>query len=183
MPCWEGKPNARQFFAEISIKRRFCSKKLCLLCSILSVYRLQIMICHFFSPVFDFCIPIDFGLNVLFSHIFSVLHRNSIETSWFSLVIHEKPLTEEKSMPSSLDSRISMLPPPVSRRAHLRSQKKPDSQIKTLEFFYFRCIVTGPKGWAEAMGFSTIRPVRSDGVVRSLTHHFHLALGTGCDHQ
>ena len=33
---------------------------------------------------------------------------------------------------------------------------------------------------AEAMGFSSIRPVRSDGVVRNLTQHFHLALGTGC---
>ena len=100
------------------------SKKMCLLCSIiLSVYRLQIMIRHFFSPVFDFCIPIDFGLNDLFSHIFSVLHRNSMETSWFSLVIHESPLTEENTMPSSLDTRISMLTPPVSRRVHLHSQK------------------------------------------------------------
>ena len=118
MPCWEGEPNARQFFAEIFIKRRFCSKKLCLLCCILSVYRLQIMICNFFSPIFDFCIPVDFGLNVLFPQIFSVLHRNSIETSWFSLVIHESPLTEEKSMPSSLDTRISMLTPPVSPNFH-----------------------------------------------------------------
>ena len=71
-----------------------------------------------------FASPVDFGLNVLFPHIFSVLHRNSIETSWFSLVIHEKPLTEEKSMLSSLDSSILMLPPLVSRRAHLRSLPK-----------------------------------------------------------
>ena len=134
MPCWEGEPNARHFFVEIFIKRRFCSKKLCLLCCILSVYRLQIMICNFFSPIFDFCIPIDFGLNVLFSHIFSVLHHNSIETSWFSLVIHESPLTEEKTMPSSLDTRISMLTPPVSRRAHLRSQKKLIAKLNHLRF-------------------------------------------------
>ena len=124
MPCWEGEPNARQFFAEIFIKRRFCFKKLCLLCWILSVHRLQILIYHLYSLGIDFLIPVDFGLNVLFPHIFSVLHHNSIETSWFSLVIHESPLTEEKSMPSSLDTRISMLTPPVSRRAHLRSQKK-----------------------------------------------------------
>ena len=86
--------------------------------------RLQFMIYHVSSLGFDFHIPVDFGLNVLFPHNFSVLPRNSIETSWFSLVIHESPLTEEKSMPSSLDTRISMLTPPVSRRAHLRSQKK-----------------------------------------------------------
>ena len=123
MPCWEGEPNARQFFAEIFIKRRFCSKKLCLLCCILSVCRLKNMICHSSSLDFDFHIPVDFGLNVLFPHNFSVLPCNSIETSWFSLVIHESPLTEEKSMPSSLDTRISMLTPPVSRRVHLHSQK------------------------------------------------------------
>ena len=180
MPCWEGEPNVRQFFAEIFIKRRFFSKKLCLLCCILSVYRLQNMICHLSSLGSDFHIPVDFGSNVLFPHIFSVLHCNSIETSWFSLVIHGSPLTEEKSMPSSLDTRISMLSPPVSRRAHLRSQKKTYTQIKAFEFFAFRCILTGPRGCAEAMGFSSIRPVRSDGVVRSLTHHFHQALGTGC---
>ncbi len=104
----------------------------------LSVRRLQILIYHLSSLGIDFVIPVDFGLNVLFPHIFSVLHHNSIETGWFSLVIHESPLTEEKSMPSSLDSSILMLPPPVSRRAHLRSKKKliaKLSQIKTLEFF------------------------------------------------
>jgi len=135
MPCWEGEPNVPQFFTENFIKRRFCIKKLCLLCWILSVHRLQSLIYHLSSLGIDFHIPVDFGLNVLFPHIFSVLHRNSIETSWFSLVIHEKPLTEEKSMPSSLDSRISMLPPPVSRRAHLRSQKKLIAKLKHWSFF------------------------------------------------
>ncbi len=67
---------------------------------------------HVSSLAFDFHIPIDFGLNVLFPHIFSVLHRNSVETCWFSLVMHESPLTEEISMQSSLDSRISILLPP-----------------------------------------------------------------------
>ncbi len=60
MPCWEGEPNVRHFFAEIFVKRRFCLKNLCLLCSILSVYRLQIMICHLFSLGFDFSHPRGF---------------------------------------------------------------------------------------------------------------------------
>ena len=49
MPCWEGEPNVTQFFAEIFIKRRFCFKKLCLLCCILSLHRLQILIYHLSS--------------------------------------------------------------------------------------------------------------------------------------
>jgi hypothetical protein len=41
---------------------------------------------------FRFSHPRRFWLNVLFPHIFSVLHRNSVETCWFSLVMHETPL-------------------------------------------------------------------------------------------
>ncbi len=97
MPCWEGKPKERHFFTKIFIKRQSCSKNMCLFCCILSVYRLQFMIYLLSSLGFDFHIPVDFGFNVLFPHIFAVLHRNSVETSWFSLVIHEIPLTEEPS--------------------------------------------------------------------------------------
>ena len=153
---------------------------MCLLCCILSVYGLQIMMYNSSSLDFDFHISVDFGLNVLFPHIFSVLHRNSIETSWFSLVMHKSPFTEEKYMQSSVDTRISTLPPPVSRRAHFALPKKIKPKLKHFSFFAFRCILSGPRGCDEAMGFSRIRPVRSDGVVRSLTHHFHQALGTGC---
>ena len=52
MPCWKGEPNARHFFAEIFIKRWFCSEKLCQLCCTLSVYRLQIMIYLLSDPFF-----------------------------------------------------------------------------------------------------------------------------------
>ena len=62
---------------------------------------------------FRFSHPRRFWVNLLFPRIFSVLHRNSVETCWFSLVMHESPLTEEVSMQSSLDGRISMLLPPV----------------------------------------------------------------------
>jgi len=140
------------------------------------------MIYHVSSLGFDFHIPIDFGLNVLFPHIFSVLHRSNIETCWFSLVMHVNPLTEEISMQSSLDSRISMLLPPVLAQSAFALQKKnqnPLAQIKAFEVFGFRRIVTGPSGCAEAMQLSRIRPVRSDGVVRNLTQHFHQALRTG----
>ena len=133
------------------------------------------MIYHVSSLGFDFHIPVDFGLNVLFPHIFSVLRRYSIETCWFSLVMHESPLTEEISMQSSLDSRISMLLPPVLAQSAFALPKKnqnPFAQIKAFEVFGFRCIVTGPRGCTEAMHLSSIRPVRSDGVVRNLTHHF-----------
>ena len=123
-PCGEGKPKQQQCLAEMFIKKLFWSKKMCLYCCMLSWYWLQFMIYHASSLKFDFHIPVDFGTNVLFSRIFSVLHHNSIETRWFSLVIHESPLTEETSMKSSLDSRILMLLPPVWRRAHLRSQKR-----------------------------------------------------------
>ena len=60
-------------------------------------------------------------------------------------------------------------------RAHLRSQKENQNtlaQINACEVFGFRCIVTGPRGFAEAMQLSSIRPVRSDGVIRNLTQHF-----------
>ena len=83
---------------------------------------------------------------------------------------------EEKSMQPSLDTSMSMLPPPVSCRAHFALQKQPQSKIKHfIIFFAFRCILTGPKGFAEAMGFSTSEAMGSSGV-----QHFHLALGTGC---
>ncbi len=133
------------------------------------------MIYHVSSLGFDFHIPVDFGLNVLFPHIFSALHCNSIETCWFSLVIHESPLTEEISMQSSFDSRISMLLPPVLAQSAFALPKKNENtlaQIRLFEVFGFRCIVTDPKGCAEAMWLSSIRPVRSDGVVRNLTQHF-----------
>ena len=133
------------------------------------------MISHVSSLAFDFHIPVDFASNVLFPHIFSVLHCNSVETCWFSLVKHESPLTEEISMQSSLDSRISMLLPPVLAQSAFALPKKNQdtfAQIRSFEVFGFRCVVIGPKGCAEAMLLSSIRPVRSDGVVRNLTQHF-----------
>ena len=84
---------------------------------------------------------------------------------FFSLVMHESPLTEEISMQSSLDTRISMLLPPVLAQSAFALPKKINTlaQIKAFEVFGFRCIVTGPRGCSEAMQLSSIRPVRSDG--------------------
>ena len=56
--------------------------------------------------------------------VFSVLHHNSIETCWFSLVIHESPFTEEISMISSLDSHILMWLPPVLAQSAFALPKK-----------------------------------------------------------
>ncbi len=47
---------------------------------------------------FNFQLHVDFGFNVCFPHNSSVLHRNSMDTSWFSLTMHESPFTEEKSI-------------------------------------------------------------------------------------
>ena len=127
----------------------------------LSVYGLKFMISHSPSLGFDFHIQVDFGFNDLFSHIFSFLHHSSIETSWFSHMIRQKPLTEEKSMQSSLDPCRLMLPPPVSRRA---PKKKKSNQIRAFEVFGFRHYLTGPSGCPEAMRFSTSEAMGSSGV-------------------
>jgi hypothetical protein len=89
------------------------------------------MIYHVSSLGFDFHIPVDFGLNLLFPHIFSVLHRNSEETCWFSFVMHESLFTEEIFMQSSLDSRImpriSMFLAPVLAQSAFALPKKSKS--------------------------------------------------------
>ena len=111
VPCYEGEPNERHFFADIFIKRWFCSKKSCRICCMLAKYGLKFMISHAQSLGFEFHIQVDFGFNGLFSHIFSFLYHNSGETSWFSLMRHEKQLTEEKCMQYSIDTRTLMLSP------------------------------------------------------------------------
>jgi hypothetical protein len=83
----------------------------------LSEYGLQFMICHSPSLGFDFHVQVDFGFNDLFSLIVYLLNLNHVETSWFSLMRHEKPLTEEKCMESSIDTSISMLPPTNSTQS------------------------------------------------------------------
>ena len=87
-PCWEGEPKQQQFLAEMFIKRQFWSEKMCRHCFMLSLDYIKFMIYPASSLGFEIHITVDFGLNVLFSHIFSVLHHNSIETCWCSLVIH-----------------------------------------------------------------------------------------------
>ena len=73
---------------------------------------------------FRFSHPIDFGLNVLFPHIFSVPRGCNVETCWFSLVMHVNPLSEEISMQSSLDDRIAMMLPPVLAQSAFALPKK-----------------------------------------------------------
>jgi hypothetical protein len=66
MPCWEGTPNGRHFFAEKFIKRWFCSKTLCLFCCMLSACRLASIICDLSSIGFDFHLHVDLGSTCLF---------------------------------------------------------------------------------------------------------------------
>ena len=113
----KAKPNERHFFADIFIKQWFCSIKLSWIYCMLSVYWLQFMISHAPLLGFEFHIQVDFGFNDLFSHIFSFLYHNSVETSWFSLMRHEKLLTKEKCMQSSMDTTISMLSPTKSSQS------------------------------------------------------------------
>ena len=122
--CYEDEPNERHFFAEIFIKRWFCSKKSCRICCMLAKYGLKFMISHAQSLDFEFHIQVDFGFNDIFSHIFSFLYHNSVETSWFSLMRHEKLLTEEKCMQSSIDTTISMLSPTNSPQSAFARKKK-----------------------------------------------------------
>ncbi len=53
--------------------------------------------------------PSRFWVQWFFLSYFFLLNLNHVETSWFSLMRHEKPLTEERCMHSSIDIRISML--------------------------------------------------------------------------
>jgi hypothetical protein len=90
MPCRESKPDGRQFFAEILIKRLLCSTTLCLLCCMLPTRRLELMINSSSLICFIFHLIVLFGFNFLFPHILSVVQHNSIEKSWFPLTIHER---------------------------------------------------------------------------------------------
>ncbi len=98
----------RCFFAEIFIKRWTCSKSLCLICCMLSARRLELMISSLSWIDFNFQSS-ALGFNTRFPRNFSVLHHNSMETSWLSLTKHESLFTEEKSMQPSSDTRVSML--------------------------------------------------------------------------
>ena len=124
VPCYEGEPKERHLFADMFIKRLFCSKKSCWICCMMSEYWLQFMISHALSLGFEFHIQVDFGFNDLFSHIFSFMYHNSVETSWFSLMRHEKLLTKEKCMQSSMDTTISMLSPTNSSQSAFALWKK-----------------------------------------------------------
>ncbi len=86
MPCWKSKPNWQHLFNELLIKRWFCSKLLCLLYWMLSACSLQFIITTY--PYFHASVDFD----VSFSHIFLVLHQNSIGSSWFSLLIQGREI-------------------------------------------------------------------------------------------
>jgi hypothetical protein len=61
---------------------------------------------------------------------FSVQHHIHLHTSWFALTMHESPFTSEKSIQSSLDTCVSMFPPPVLAQERIGALK---SHFKTLQ--------------------------------------------------
>jgi hypothetical protein len=139
----------------------------------LPAWRLEFMIIHLSSLGFNFHMLVDFQFIVSFPHIFSVQYLNSIQTSWFSLMRYESQSKEETIMQSGIDTRISMLSPPVSVQSTFCNLK---NQIKTkLECwgFWFKIDLIAPKRWSG-------KHFRIDGVVKNLTHHFHLGSATSC---
>ncbi len=105
--CLAGKatPRSDNFSLKFSLKddsdRKNVSTLLYTVCIQITGHALLLILAWF-----RFYIPVDFGSNTLFPHIVSVVHHISIEPSWFSLVIHDSPLTEKKSMPTRWDTRI-----------------------------------------------------------------------------
>jgi hypothetical protein len=92
--------------------------------------RLKLMMNSLSSIDFNFQLPIDFGFNVLFPQNISVQHHIHVHTSWFALTMHESPFTSKKSMQSSLDTCVSMFPPPVLAQERICALK---TYFKTLQ--------------------------------------------------
>ena len=168
-PCYECKPNARHFFDKIFIKAWFCWGEVCLFCHMTSVSWLEIMIQHTPSIICDFHIHVDFRLGILFPHIFWFLHQNWVGIGGFTLTKLRQVGDEEKTIPSCLDTRSPMIAPPVLPQSAFCALKKTDwPKLDRFKFLILdilsarrvRCWIT------------PIRPVRSDVVVRNLTHHF-----------
>jgi hypothetical protein len=84
------------------------------------------MIHHTPSIICDFHCPIDFGLDILFPHIFWFLHQNQVGKSWFTLTKHRSVGDEEKTIPSCLDTSSLMIDPPVLLQSAFCALKKTD---------------------------------------------------------
>ncbi len=138
-------------------------RKYCLLWFMPPEFGLSFMKTQLSSLDFDFHVSVDFCFNVSFPHISSVLHPSSIETSRFSLSMHENQLTEEKSMQSSIDTFRLMLPPPVSAQSAFALYKnKNKTKWERLRFMVLNTIelvwvitdshrIDAPDGTSESM--------------------------------
>ena len=140
MPCWESKPNGRQFFLEYFIKALICMKKLCLSCCMLYLRRYQSMnYCVALIGV-NFHIPVVLRVNVHFPHILLVLHPIWVEICLLSSMIYESPEKAKKYMKFSPVIGILILPRPLSCSSAFALKKNPDWQkLKCLEFLDLTC--------------------------------------------
>ncbi len=135
MPCWESKPNGRHFFLKYFIKALFCVKRMCLACFILYLRRYKSMNEYLALIGVNFYIPVVLRVNVLFPHIFLVLHPTWVGICLLSSMMYKSPETAKKYMKFSSVTSILTLPQPLSCSSAFALQKKPDWQrLKRLEF-------------------------------------------------
>ncbi len=152
MPWRKGKPNGQHFkaYSPIVLSKDDSSKTY-------SIYMSHADNSSWFisyNQLDSIFLSVNFGYNVLFLHIFSVLlrllHHNSIETSLFQLMIHGRPFTKEKSMQSSLDTSISRFSSPVLAQSASALSKKYLKQLQQnssvwgfwLQMHFSWCILT-----------------------------------------
>jgi hypothetical protein len=84
-----------------------------------SVGSLELMFYHASSNICDFHFPVDFGLNVLFPHIFWFLHQNRVGMSGFTLTKPRNVGDEDKTILSSFNISSSMITQPVLQQSAL----------------------------------------------------------------
>ncbi len=119
----EGKaiPMGDTFFAKMFIRTWFLSKTLCLLYCMLPACKVELIVYRPSSIGFNF--PLLFGFNVIFPHIFTVLH---IITAWRqagSRLICRIVFLQKRNSRNLAFTGGPIFPSPNLRRAHLRSQK------------------------------------------------------------
>ncbi len=125
-PCNECKPQARHFFDKIFIKAWFCCKEMCLFSHMTSVGWLEIMIHHTPSIICDFHLPVDFGLDIVFAHIFCFMHQHWVGIDGFTLTKLRHGGEEEKTLPSCSDTRSPMTASLVLLQSAFCALKKTD---------------------------------------------------------
>ncbi len=130
-PSYECKPNVQHFFAKPFIKTCCCWETKCVCLVKCHLGRLELMLYRTSSNICDFLSPLDFGLNVLFPHIFWFLHQNSVGISGFTLTKLRNVGDEDKTILSSLDTKSSMIAQPVLPQS---ANKNRLSEVRSFQY-------------------------------------------------